>query len=183
MAISFKDKEIQKLSECEQNIQTAAKFIKKNIKIAQFASDYYPSELDIKNYDESLPPNLRSFMKALVPNEVEKACIGQAIIKAVKPTSYIPPLLLGLGVELDNLFASKWLINELSHLGFSISYEDITRYKHSVIASEKEGIENLLDGKFAQWIGDYIGHNVQTIDGKYTFHGMGIIVVGTRTRK
>ena len=55
-------------------------------------------------------------MKALVPNEVEQASIGQAIIKAVKPTSYIPPLLLGLGVELDNLFASKWLINELSHL-------------------------------------------------------------------
>ena len=122
-------------------------------------------------------------MKALVPNEVKQASIGQVTIKAVKPTSYTPPLLLGLGVELDNLFASKWLINELSHLGFSISYEDITRYKHSVIACEKEGIENLLDGKFTQWIGDYIDHNVRTIDGKYTFHGMGIIAVGTRTRK
>ena len=76
IAKSFKDKEIQKLSECEQNIQTAAKFIKKDIKIAQFASDYYPSKLDIKNYDESLPPNLRSFMKALVPKEVEQASIG-----------------------------------------------------------------------------------------------------------
>ena len=34
------------------------------------------------------------------------------------------------------------MINELSHLRFSISYEEVTRYKHPVIASEEEGIEN-----------------------------------------
>ena len=183
IAKSFKDKEIQKLSECERIMQTAANLIKSDIKTAQFASDYYPSKHDIKNCDDSLPPTLRFFMKALVSNEVKQASIGQAIIKAVKPRSYIPPLLFGLGVELDNLFASKWLINELSHLGFSISYEEITRYKHSVIASEEEGIENLLNGKFTQWVGDNVDHNVRTIDGKNTFHGMGIIAVGTRTRE
>ena len=59
--------------------------------------------------------------------------------KHLQDMSYIPPPLFGLGVELDNLFASKWLINELSHLGFSRSYEEITRYKHSVIASEVDG--------------------------------------------
>ena len=62
-------------------------------------------------------------------------------------------------------------------LDFSISYEEITRYKHSVIASEEERIENLLDGKFIQWIGDNVDHNVRTID------SMGIIAVGTRTRE
>ena len=55
-------------------------------------------------------------MKALIPNEVKQVSIGQAIIKAVKPRFFIPSLLFGLGVELDNLFASKWLINELSKL-------------------------------------------------------------------
>ena len=40
IAKSFKDKEIQKLSKCEQIIQTAAKLIKSDIKIAQFASNY-----------------------------------------------------------------------------------------------------------------------------------------------
>ena len=144
---------------------------------------YYPSKLDIKNYYDSFPPNLRYFMKTLVPNEFKQASIGQAIIKAVKPRSYLPPLLFGQGVELDNLFASKWLINELSHLGFSISYEEITCYNHSVIASEEEGIENLLDGTFTQWIGDNIDHNVWTIDGKNIFHGMRITAVGTRIRK
>ena len=60
---------------------------------------------------------------------------------------------------------AKWLVNELSHFGFSKSYQEITRYKHSVIASGEEGIEDLLDGKFTQWIGDNIDHNVRTIDG------------------
>ena len=107
IAKSFKDKEIQKLSKCEQIIQTAAKLIKSDIKIAQFASNYYPSKLDIINYDESLPPNLRSFMKALVPNEVKQASIEQAIIKSVKPRSYISPQLFCLGVELDTLLVFK----------------------------------------------------------------------------
>ena len=52
-----------------------------------------------------------------------------------------------------------------------------------MIAIEEEGTENLLDSKFTQWIGDNNDHNVWTIDGKNTFHGMGITAVGTRTRK
>ena len=75
------------------------------------------------------------------------------------------------------------MANDLSHLGFSTSYEQITSYKYSAIASEEEGVENLLDVKFTQWIGDNIDHNIQTIDGKNTFHGMGIIAVGTTARK
>ena len=183
IAKSFKNKEIQKLSECEQIIKTAEKFVKSDIKIAQFAYNYHPLKLDIKNYDESLPSNLHSFMKSPVLNEVKQASTGQAIIKAVNPRSDIPPLLFGLVVDLHNLFASKWLINELSHLGFSISYEEITRYKHSVSSSEEEWIKNLLDGKFTHWIGENIDHNIQTIDGKNTFGGMGIITVGTRKQK
>ena len=62
-------------------------------------------------------------------------------------------------------------------------YEEITHYKHSVIANEEEGIENLLDGKFTQWIEGNIDHNVRTIDGKSTFHGIGIIAAGARIRK
>ena len=64
-----------------------------------------------------------------------------------------------------------------------LSYEEITRHKKSVIASKEERIENRLDDKFTQWIGDNTDRNVRTIDGKNTFHGMGIIALETRTRK
>ena len=45
IAKSFKNKEIQKLSECDHIIQTAAKLIKKDIKIAQLASDTHRSSI------------------------------------------------------------------------------------------------------------------------------------------
>ena len=64
-----------------------------------------------------------------------------------------------------------------------LSYEEITRYKKSVIASKEEGTENRLDDKFTQWIGDNTDRNVRTIDGKNTFHGMGIIALETRTMR
>ena len=53
------------------NHQNSKKLIKSNIKTVEFESNYYPLKLNIKNYDDSLPPNLRSFKEAPVPNEVK----------------------------------------------------------------------------------------------------------------
>ena len=46
--------------------------------------------------------------------------IGQSIINAAHPRSAILPIPFGLGVEMDNVFGSRWLIDELSRLGYSI---------------------------------------------------------------
>ena len=44
---------------------------------------------------------------------------------------------------MDHIFGSRWLVDELSWLGFSISYDDdVNRYKQSVIQSENS--DNLL---------------------------------------
>ena len=55
---------------------------------------------------------------------------------------------------MDHVFWSKWLINELSHLGFSISYDEVVRHKQSIIQSET--FENLLSeyipGTFTQLV-------------------------------
>ena len=74
--------------------------------------------------------------------QLKQTSIGHAIIQAARPRSVITPTLFGLGVELDHVFGSKWLINELSRLGFSVSYDEVTRYKQSVIQSENR--DNLL---------------------------------------
>ena len=67
-------------------------------------------------------------MKALVRHEVKPASLGQAMIKAVKPSSYIPPLLFGLGVELDNLFAS----NTAQKIKFSMRLSSVNVTKSAV---------------------------------------------------
>lgn len=82
---------------------------------------------------------------------------------------------------MDHVFGSKWLINELSHLGFSVGYDEVVKYKQSVIQSET--LETLLSeyipGTFTQWVADNVDHNVITLDGQGTFHGMGIIAIST----
>lgn len=57
-------------------------------------------------------------------------------MQSSRPRSVITPTLFGVGVEMDHVFGSKWLINELSHLGFSISYDEVTKYKQSVIKAK-----------------------------------------------
>ena len=117
----------------------------------------------------------------IVPSKLKQSSIGHCILQAARPRSVITPTLFGLGVEVDHVFGSKWLNNELFRLGFSISYDEVTRYKQSVIQSKS--LENLLSeyfpGTFTQWVADNVDHNVGTLDGQGTFHGMGIIAVSS----
>ena len=82
---------------------------------------------------------------------------------------------------MDQIFGSKWLINELSRMGFSLSYDKINRYKQSVI--ENNNIINmqkdLPEVAFVQYPADNVDHNTCTIGEKGTFHGMGIISIAT----
>ena len=107
--------------------------------------------------------------------------IGHAIVQSPQPRSVIAPTMFGVGIEMNHVFRSKWLINELSHLGFSISYDEVVRYKQSVIQSET--LEHLLSeyipGTITQWVPDNVDHNVVSLDGEGKFHGMGIIAVSS----
>ena len=82
---------------------------------------------------------------------------------------------------MDHVFGSRWLVEELSWLGFSISYDEVNRYKQSVI--ESESLDNLfveyLPGAFTQWVADNVDHDVASLDGTGSLHGMGIIANST----
>ena len=70
-------------------------------------------------------------MELLIPSKVKQASIGQCILKALRPNSVIPPLQFGLGVL--STMGLKWLNNELSCLGFTLSYDEVLRFKQSVL--------------------------------------------------
>ena len=44
--------------------------------------------------------------------------------------------MFGVGIEMDNVFESKRLTNEMSWLGYFITYNEMVGYKQSVICSE-----------------------------------------------
>ena len=105
--------------------------------------------------------------------------MGQAIMQACRPRALIAPLQLGLGVQMHHHFGSKFFIDTLSNLGFSTSYWEVQKYESSAAATLKKYLPDYFPGQFLQFVADNVDHNIRTLDGHNTFHGMGIIGCST----
>ncbi len=127
---------------------------------------------------------LSSFLKILLSKEktpIKSASIGQAIIQALRPTAVLAPLQVGLAIQLHHLTRSKFLVDELHNLGFCASYKEVQRYYINAAntsdflddCEDDDGVFQLL---FAQ---DNVDHNITTLDGKGSFHGLGITAAST----
>ena len=74
------------------------------------------------------------------------------------------------------MFSSSCLIDELFNLGFSVSYSEVQRFKQAVACSlETQNVisENLEGNTLSHFIADNVDYNLNTLDGKRTFYGMG----------
>ena len=120
----------------------SAKLIMADIREKQYDVSNDPTHEDIVHPIEKmwLPQSLQSFLQMLLKSELKQQSIGRSIVLAARPRSVIPPGPFGLAVEMGHVFGSKWLITELSRLGFSVSYDEVTRFKESVIA-DTDGTE------------------------------------------
>ena len=65
------------------------------------------------------------------------------------------------------MFGLRWFIYELSKLGFSVSYQEVRRYKQSFVAND-DSLNSVVSARpeFAQWVADNVDHNTATLDGK-----------------
>lgn len=123
------------------------------------------------------------------------AIIGQAIVQAVGPRTIIAPLQLGLGVQAHHSFKSKFLVETLHKLGFSSSYPEVQKFRFCAASTVDEICldpnqvtedysKRLLQRhncslQVVKFVADNIDHDTRTIDGKDTFHGMGMIAAFT----
>jgi hypothetical protein len=167
-------------------IKTAAKLLLADIKSMDTSRDEYPSRSDMENTQKNLeyiPASLHLFLTTLLSNKkdsaVKMASLGQALIQAARPKVVLTPWQLGLAVELHHLYASKYLIRHLNRLGFCCTYDEVKRFLQN--AALTQGVE--LDGMFGescvQFVADNVDHNIRTLDGQGTFHGMGMIAAVT----
>ena len=125
--------------ESERIINTAAKIILSDVRPINLESDIYPLEneiADINICESLLPESLRKFLEVLTRNRLKRVAIGQALISAARPKSAALSTSFGLGIEMDNMFDLRWLIEELSKLGLSVSYQEVRRYKQSVVEND-----------------------------------------------
>ena len=169
--------------ETKMIIRTAAKLISSEIKDIEINKEQYPSPNDIMLMEanlECIPEKLQLFLKHVIDikgSERKVASIGQAIVQASAPRSVIEPLQLGLGVQLHHHFGSRYLIDLLNSLGFCCSYREVQMFERSAATQGTEIPKS--EDHFLQFVADNVDHNISTIDGHNTFHGMGIIATVT----
>jgi hypothetical protein len=159
-------------------VRTAAMLIKSQIRDTPYNTEVYPNNDTITNRQHAknwMPNLLQEFLHGITSNELKQIAIGHSIVQASRPRSVISPVLFSIGVSLDHVFGSKWLIELMSHLGFSLSYDEITRYKQSVLVSENSQTSLPNVAGFMQWAADNVDHYLGTLDGSGSFHGMGVI--------
>jgi len=70
---------------------------------------------------------------------------------------------------LDHNFGSKFLLQQLSWLGLTVSYDEVECYRQSVLQSK------CPDSGIGQSYPSGLTHNIRTLDGHGSFHEMGII--------
>ena len=162
----------------DDTIVAAAKMIRADIQGLRKSKDTDPSVYDIakEEINEWVPPSMQYFLQYIIPTKLKRKCVSQCITQASRPRSLLCPVPFGSGVELESSFGSKWLINHLHRLGLCISYDEVVRYKGSAIEHGKNTPVEKSEA-FVQWVADNVDHNIVTLTGQGTFHGLGMISI------
>ncbi|CAG2250738.1 unnamed protein product [Mytilus edulis] len=178
-----KDEDIQVKQ--KRLIEVAAKLILNDIKSIPTNKEVYPDPSilsSISANQEFLPSSLRTFLTTLLnsmTSDIKICSIGQAVMQATRPRVIMAPLQVGLGIQLHHHFASKYLIDVLHTLGFCSSYGEILNFESSAAVSQDTYLPNDVDEHTIIFSADNVDHNLHTLDGNDTFHGMGIIATVT----
>lgn len=166
-------------------IMAAAEILKTDIRSVEQENNFYPNSIEMSSLQKTLefvPQSLQLFLRTLFTGkdkDLKVSSLGQAMMQATRRRGLLPPLQLGLGVQMHHHFASKFLVDSLHNLGFSCSYSEVQMYERSAAVAQKLDLCGFTPGHFMQYVADNADHNVQTIDGHGTFHGMGIIACVT----
>ena len=103
--------------------------------------------------------------------------------KPVGHDQSLTPLQIGLGVQIHHLFGSRNLIDQLFAFGYCASYNYVLSFVKNVAVAWKPESFGFGSGCFVQFAADNADNNNCTIDGKDTFHAMGMIAAVTPASK
>ena len=108
-----------------QILKTALKLICNDICMTDLDPNSYPtahSMTDIHSQLALVPESLQTFLRPTVKTDERVAVWGQNLIEACRPRSGVLPYHMGLCIQLDHRFGSKWMINKLHKLGYYCGY-------------------------------------------------------------
>lgn len=185
----YKEKLEDKIAEELRIVKTAAEIISNKIQSTVCINDEYPaSDSMFNNINQFIPLLLLEFLKTIIMKKkvatpenlstYERKCtsIDRAIMSSAHPKSFKSPLHISVSTTLHRKFGSRKMINICHNLGFCSSYNEVQLYEASAALQEPVKIKA---GTFVQLVSDNADFNVQTIDGKGTFHNLGSILIIT----
>ena len=94
-------------------IRTASTLILHDLDRVHCDNKQYPSICSMASVEEQLnliPESLKTFLEPIVKSDDKLATWSQNLLKAYKPRSAIMSSQLGLSIQVDHKFGSKWLI-------------------------------------------------------------------------
>lgn len=166
-------------------IRAVAKILQSEIKQMLASKDTYVINDDLSSVESEndyLPDTLRCLLDELFVGcnrNVKTASIGQCIVQAVRPRALICPLQLSLAVQMDHHFSSRFLLDTLYKLGFCSSYSEVQMFKRCAATSHDDGLGSISNNHVVQYVADNVDHDICTLDGRFTFHGMGMLAAVT----
>ena len=177
----FQNRKEKGKDETRRIVRIAAKTIASELQSLTYSTDAYPLDEEISDLNlnkDWLPNHLRIFMETLVKDPLHQVSLGQALAHFMRPRFTIPPILFGLLVELDHVFGSKWVFNELDPLGLSMNYSEVILFKDSVLVNDdsKKFLKEVATSAFRLWSADNVDHNICSHSGLGSLHGMGMVI-------
>ena len=161
-------------------VRTAAAIIKEDIKSQVYDPCNYPSPEGLFNdVENNVPDSLHVLLHELIEkggkggiDNKHRVCtaVAHSVLQAVRPRTFVSPILLGVAVYVHRKFGSRLLVHILHKLGFSTGYNEAQLFEASCMKSTPPTI---LSDSFMQFVFDNADFDVHTIDGFHTFHCMG----------
>lgn len=179
----YSQKSNDKREEKLRVIREAGALIREDIRSKLYPMDEYPATTNfMEGAEDDVPESLMVLLEEIVLPSKRKSsipdwkktvvAIAHAILKAARPRCFLSKVLLAVGCYLKKKFGSKLLIDTLSAIGFSCSYWEIQLLELSCIFRQQPRV---LPTGFSQWVADNADFNVNTLDGRNSWHVMALI--------
>lgn len=181
----YKNRKKDIKEERKRIVQIAAEILLEDIREPFYNTTSYPApDLFLENISSDIPETLQILLDKIIltnkstPDNYKNkiTSIAHAIIAATRPRTFLSALQVGLAAMINKKYGSKELLKILSSLGFCATYEESLLFEASVLSHPQTLI---LNDSYFQFVFDNADHNVNTIDGKNTFHAMGGIEIIT----
>ena len=90
---------------------------------------------DIDSQLTLVPASLQMFLRPIVKTDESVAVCEQNCIKACRPRSGVLSHQMGLSIQPDHRFRSKWMLKKFHRLGYTESYTETQNYKYCFLNS------------------------------------------------